>query len=439
MSNVFLMDSLFRAFQMHAADLQRMRQLMELWMESFDAFCTSSQLLSEGWKSFYVHSPYPMHANNSSPFADVAEEMDRVFSSFHHVIQPAVKETFSERCMQPLLGILALVPQINEKLQQRKTLLLDYDAYKAKMQKKVGRDSVVLESSRKTEKFDESTLKLRAVQEEICSNFAEFEAARPVTLGPELAAFVGCLHSVSSTLSSSTAMILPSIPQASSSIHKISALSAEHSVNYMKKMPGVTSRLLKAPDGFHSPRAGQVRTEPVTSRSEFAGGGFGGYLQTKATGANESSPTIPSPHRSAAVRLSATNNDRTHNSVGKYAVSKPRPGDSPGRPPAQEKETVSLPSPPQIPPSPIVLAPGNAEINIPVARLVSPETTMATPLSTEDVLAVSASHRPFSEPVRPSSPSPVNPIRSATPPPKPPRNHRASMNMSDNSIGQQDT
>eukprot|EP00975_Prorocentrum_lima_P029536 6201182-Prorocentrum_lima.AAC.1 len=87
--------------------------------------------------------------------------MDRIFTNIQMVVQPAVKESFTTRCLHPVISILSLVPPINERLLLRKNLLSDYDTLKAKMQKKAVTNSGGSDAfSKKMEKFDELTAKL---------------------------------------------------------------------------------------------------------------------------------------------------------------------------------------------------------------------------------------------------------------------------------------
>lgn len=260
------------------AELQRMKQLMELWVETFDAFCVSSHLLSEQWKNFYFCSPYISTSMSPSPFRDVAAEMDRIFTNIQMVVQPAVKDSFTTRCLHPVISILSLVPPINERLLLRKNLLSDYDALKAKMQKKAVTTSGGSDAfSKRMEKFDELTAKLNMVHGEICTNLDEFEQARPVTLGPELASFIGCFHSFASFLHSSSSSVLPCIPQAASTINSISVTAMDMTLRPVRNR--YSMRTTKIPDGYMVPRENIKRVEPLSSRPACAGGTYGGYGQ----------------------------------------------------------------------------------------------------------------------------------------------------------------
>eukprot|EP00981_Chlorochromonas_danica_P010579 scaffold3290_cov165-Ochromonas_danica.AAC.22 len=213
-----------------------------------------------------------------SPFREVAAEMDRIFTNIQMVVQPAVKESFTTRCLHPVISILSLVPPINERLLLRKNLLSDYDTLKAKMQKKAVTNSGGSDAfSKKMEKFDELTAKLNMVHGEICTNLDEFELARPVTLGPELASFIGCFHSFASFLHSSSSSVLPCIPQAASTINSISVTAMDMTLRPVRNR--YSMRTTKIPDGYMVPRENIKRVEPLLSRPACAGGTYGGYGQ----------------------------------------------------------------------------------------------------------------------------------------------------------------
>ncbi len=160
-------------------------------------FCTSTQILSESWKTFHNRSPYRLAAGEPiSPFQEVSAEVDKVMTDIHLHLQPAIHDIFKNRCLKPVTFILSLVPSIHEQIQQRKLLLLDFDSYKTKIQKEhaAGRDSSHPNVARKAVKLDESAKKLHSLQTTLSKTLDEFEIARPMTLGPELALSLACIH-----------------------------------------------------------------------------------------------------------------------------------------------------------------------------------------------------------------------------------------------------
>ena len=49
-------------------------------------------------------------------------------------LRAAVYDSILEKCIKPIIFILNLVPNIDNKVKERKTILLDFDFYKEKLQ-----------------------------------------------------------------------------------------------------------------------------------------------------------------------------------------------------------------------------------------------------------------------------------------------------------------
>lgn len=251
---------------------------MEVWIESYDTFCEASLMLSASFSHFYNYD-YQQDANakstsfyekktEKSPYADVSTALEQVMKDIHKAVQPAVRENFIARCLRPVMSILSLVPRVMDQLQERKTILLDFDSYKAKMQKEhaAGRDSNHPNVVKKTMKLDISAKQLHAINCNIFASFNEFEKARGIMLGAEFASFLACFYHHVSYSSELMANILPVIPQASSSL-RILELAANTA----------------APTGFKSVKLletmEEVKIQPILERSEAMGGSYGGYAK----------------------------------------------------------------------------------------------------------------------------------------------------------------
>ena len=48
-------------------------------------------------------------------------------------IFPTVHDNIVERCIKPILHILSMVPNIDDLVKERKSVMLDYDFYKEKL------------------------------------------------------------------------------------------------------------------------------------------------------------------------------------------------------------------------------------------------------------------------------------------------------------------
>ena len=57
--------------------------------------------------------------------------MDKDIST---TLRAAVYDSILEKCIKPIIAILNLVPNIDIKVKERKTILLDFDFYKEKLQ-----------------------------------------------------------------------------------------------------------------------------------------------------------------------------------------------------------------------------------------------------------------------------------------------------------------
>lgn len=250
-----------------------MKELMEIWLESFENFCRTTSILSEAWSAYHSSSPYAETADDlghvpvAYPYAAVAQNLEDIAITIDEKVRPAVFSTFHAKCIMPVNSILSLVPPLNENHLQRKALLNEFDSYRLKMEKEfsVGRDSTHPNVMRKAVKLDESAKKLHSVQGDICQKLYEFEVARSQTLGPEMAVFISCLYSYSATLHNSISEMLPVVPQCASSLAAIDAacLAIQQTPPHQV--------------GSH-PRAVVAKTvEPVFSRSIYEGGAMGGF------------------------------------------------------------------------------------------------------------------------------------------------------------------
>lgn len=296
---------------------------MELWLDCFDAFCFSSQILTETLKNYHVHSPYenqPIYngsddiPHRESPYKGVAMELDRCVTDIHCNLRPAITGLFKERCLRPVEYMLSLAPDIIEKVQQRKLSLLDFDAHKSKMEKEhaAGRDNSHPSVSKKIQKFNESAIKLETLQKSIEKSMKEFQIARPVTLGPELASFTACMYCFSSTMSNSVVGVLPEIPQAISSMAMIDNRFAEEKIRFEKERGSIHYDLHHHRLSTLSEKVISTKViDPITIRSSAMGGSYGGYgevpsssLMTKGVGLESDASIKTSGSDTESNRLS---------------------------------------------------------------------------------------------------------------------------------------
>jgi hypothetical protein len=283
-------------------ELQKIQQLMEIWVESFDAFCLSTNALIETWNAYYSHTPYLANAHQPPPaYRDVSSELNQLFTTVQKHVQPTVHETFTNRCLKPVVGILSFVPELHDQLQQRKNYLSDFDTYKNKIQKEhaAGRDNSHPNVMKKAAKLDESAKKLHELQTTINNTLQEFEHARTQTLGPELAAFVACCHTFAATIHNSTSRILPLIPQATSSLAALDYSSISNELKLHTPVPKTEKKPIA----------------PIYERPDSMGGKAGGYGYTSQ---------IPDANSQFDLkRLRSTSNDNQTDNKKKLSLSDP--------------------------------------------------------------------------------------------------------------------
>jgi len=254
-------------------DLQKVKDVLELWVESLDAFAATTALAANCFKQFFCESPYP---DQTSPYKGSASCFQEAVDKLHGTVIPTVRQLFVSRCLQPITAIIALVHPLNIQLSERKQLLLDFDSYKARIQvhHESGRDSLHPKVIKTALKLDEVAKQLYALQLNILACFQEYEKARIETFGPEFASFVACLFHMSSFSADLVGCVVPTLPQAASSLFILES-------NIPQNFLELNSGSLLASVGTDDPDDGDFirRLSPalVLSRSEFAGGSHGGY------------------------------------------------------------------------------------------------------------------------------------------------------------------
>jgi len=300
----FEFDQKLRNFTDQVNHLQKVKDSMDLWVEAFDTFGAATMMLSESFKGFFAFKPSvdsDMPQPTQSPYLPVSEGFVEVSKKLNRVILPSVRQLFELRCLQPTASILALVGPIDALLQERKTVLLDFDSYRAKIEKEhaAGRDSRHPLVVKKAAKLDDVAKQLHCLQTTICASFVEFEKARTITMGPEFTAFVACFFHFSSYSTELSTKIVPGLPQIASSLYMLeSFIGQSFSDLGALDCSSATSSTATALS-THLP--GGV----VLERSEYAGGGYGGYtshstimspgLKEETESEDETEPSTPAP------------------------------------------------------------------------------------------------------------------------------------------------
>ena len=100
---------MFRHFSSNVDELKRIRDAMELWIDSFDMFCTSTAVIGHSFSDFFNHNQNHNHSrsapNSSSSqevtlrnnaqneiFAAVSAEFGHIGSHINQAVKPTLKE-----------------------------------------------------------------------------------------------------------------------------------------------------------------------------------------------------------------------------------------------------------------------------------------------------------------------------------------------------------
>jgi hypothetical protein len=247
-----------------------MKELMEIWIESFEAFSQATAVLTDAWHTFHCQSPYRTQ-QEESPFLGVSTKLNGILLTVDEKIRPVVQATFNDKCIKPINSLLTLAQPMNDSLQQRKTLLAEFDSLRMKIEKEA-RDSHHPNVERKKQKLEESAKKLGGVQTYVYSTFREFELARSHTLGPELAVFISCIYSFSASLHNSLSELIPLVPQCGVTFAHMDSIKVMNLVEH-------TSQTTLTHQGSQlGLKKNLVRTvEPIFERTAYEGGTIGGY------------------------------------------------------------------------------------------------------------------------------------------------------------------
>ena len=283
-----------RNFTDHVNHLQKVKDSMDLWIEAFDTFGAATLMLSESFKGFFAFKPSADFDNEhptSSPYLPVATTFSEIARKLNRTILPSVRQLFEIRCLQPLAAILALIGPIDSLLQERKSILLDFDSYRAKIEKEhaAGRDSRHPLVIKKAMKLDEVAKHLHSVNTTICALFEEFEKARSVTLGPEFSAFMACFFHFSSYSTELSGKVVPHLPQIASSLYVLESFIGQsfadlYTLEGKSTLPASAAPAAPVPAPASTPQNKFVKSSASTEspsvvleRTEFAGGSYGGY------------------------------------------------------------------------------------------------------------------------------------------------------------------
>ena len=151
-------DEKIREFNSHVTEIQRIQEALQIWSDAVDTLCAANVVLAD---AFNRHFDVSMEEGGSEAmriqgqYKDVAGAFKMIEHEINDVLRPSIHDIFHERCLQPTESIAALVPAINDQINLRKKILLDFDSYNSKIQYEasLGRDP----KSKTKQKLDDTT------------------------------------------------------------------------------------------------------------------------------------------------------------------------------------------------------------------------------------------------------------------------------------------
>jgi hypothetical protein len=264
-------DEICYKFTLFSRDLVKVHMTMQLWLDSIDLFCSSWIGVGESLTTFCTLSSEHNSDLQNLPLHQLSKTFLAIGTDVNQSLRGILKSIFMDRCLKPIESILAIVPVINQKIQERKNVLLDVGFYKSKRQSELssGKDPEHPSVVKLTNKLNESNRILETLTNDVINCVEELSFARTNMLGPEIAALLACMETFPAVLSQKVAQLQPLIPQtASTKCLLLASLEAAESS-------------LKSNDLVDSLRSNPTISpvEPTLRRTGAFGGTSGGYGQ----------------------------------------------------------------------------------------------------------------------------------------------------------------
>lgn len=252
-------------FTLFYHDLTKVHLSMQLWLDSIDLLCGSWVGMGESLNKFCTTGS----DSENSPLSDIIKCFSLIGNDVNSVLKGVIKSIFIDRCMKPIESILAIVPIINQKIQERRNLLLDVGFYNSKKQseKNSGKDDNHPNVIKLTNKLNESERLLHNLTGDIDSCIDQLCSARSYMLGPEIAALISCMESFPLIISQKVGQMTPLIPQTASTTCLLLASIETAEINL--KSNGLVETLQSNITSFP--------IQPTLRRTGAMGGTTGGY------------------------------------------------------------------------------------------------------------------------------------------------------------------
>jgi hypothetical protein len=288
-----IFDKRMREWEFQVQNLRKVKESMEIFLDAQQTAAAAGTVLCEAMTR---HFSFSTNSSNDSPYMDVMSLYEKINADITNIVQPAFRGTVLNRCVKPLNAILSNVNPIYEQIAKRKNLLVDFDAYKAKVHVESVSNNPHLE--RTQAKLQNVSQELAILQADTFMQMDEFDSAMPSILGNELTAMIASMYFCMSSTAVLLGQILPLLPQAASTLSILSIATA--SAQYMVS-PNTLEMIESDPN---------LKPVPVNaSRSEWEGGEIGGY------GSHFDRAALPSSSSDTSTYLSVRNDARRGSSI----------------------------------------------------------------------------------------------------------------------------
>mmetsp|Transcript_33638 Transcript_33638/g.68764 ORF Transcript_33638/g.68764 Transcript_33638/m.68764 type:complete len:200 (+) Transcript_33638:142-741(+) len=144
-----------------------------------------------------------------------------------------LKAIYLDHVLHPTNELLRTsMPEINELLEKRGSLKLDYDSYARRAKTETDKDPNSAASSKLVIKRDNAKKKLSEITQSVRDHLDDLERRRPSMLVSELSALVGIQQASTAKFERSLAELLPALPHAAVTIcalaHAVGSSNAEN-------------------------------------------------------------------------------------------------------------------------------------------------------------------------------------------------------------------
>jgi hypothetical protein len=165
-----------------------------------------------------------IHKNRpQSPFIDVSKAFTGISHDINTIIRPVIRDMFVTNCLRPLTSMLALAPQVQEKIQERRRILFDAESYNSRIHKELGQGKDFSNSSvvKLRVKLEEANKSLALCQATIYDLFNLFDESVPSLVIDELSVAISCLKHYHSSSACLLGNMLPKISSAEASLKQL--------------------------------------------------------------------------------------------------------------------------------------------------------------------------------------------------------------------------